>query len=101
MLDALALFGRQVRRLRIERHLSQEKLAEMCDFHRNQIGRIERAEQTVSFDGLLQLSYGLAVSPSEMFKLVPVQKRLPAKKGKAKEGKSKSKMIATKRESGL
>ena len=73
----------------------------MCDFHRNQIGRIERAEQTVSFDGLLQLSYGLAVTPSEMFKLVPVQKRLPAKKGKAKEGKSKSKTIATKRESGL
>ena len=57
----------------------------MCDFHRNQIGRIERAEQTVSFDGLLQLSHGLAVSPSEIFKLVPVQKRLPSKKGKAKD----------------
>jgi len=57
----------------------------MCDFHRNQIGRIERAEQTVSFDGLLQLSHGLAVSPSEILKLVPVQTRLPAKKGKAKD----------------
>ena len=68
--------------LRIERHLSQEKLAEMCDFHRNQIGRIERAEQTVSFDGLLRLSHGLAVPPSEMLKLVPVQKRLPSKKKK-------------------
>jgi transcriptional regulator with XRE-family HTH domain len=80
--NALVLFGKQVRRLRIERHLSQEKLAEMCDFHRNQIGRIERAEQTVSFDGLLQLSHGLAVPPSEIFKLVPTQKRLPAKKKK-------------------
>ena len=81
--SALVLFGKQVRRLRIERHLSQEKLAEKCDFHRNQIGRIERAEQTVSFAGLLQLSYGLAVSPSEMFKLVPTQKRLPSKKKKS------------------
>lgn len=80
--SALVLFGKQVRRLRIERHLSQEKLAEMCDFHRNQIGRIERAEQTVSFDGLLQLSHGLSVPPSEIFKLVPTQKRLPAKKKK-------------------
>ena len=80
MRSALVLFGKQVRRLRIERRLSQEKLAEMCDFHRNQIGRIERAEQTVSFDGLLQLSHGLAVAPSEFFKLVPMQKRLPAKK---------------------
>ena len=81
--SALVLFGKQIRRLRIERHLSQEKLAEKCDFHRNQIGRIERAEQTVSFAGLLQLSYGLAVSPSEMFKLVPTQKRLPSKEKKS------------------
>jgi transcriptional regulator with XRE-family HTH domain len=85
VLDALVLFGKQVRRLRIERHLSQEKLAEMCNFHRNQIGRIERAEQTVSFDGLLQLSHGLAVAPSEILKLVPVQKRLPSKREKAKD----------------
>jgi transcriptional regulator with XRE-family HTH domain len=78
----MVLFGKQVRKLRLERHLSQEKLAEMCDFHRNQIGRIERAEQTVSFDGMLQLSYGLEVKPEELFRLVPVQKRLPAKKKK-------------------
>jgi transcriptional regulator with XRE-family HTH domain len=73
------LFGKQVRRLRLERHLSQEKLAEMCGYHRNQIGRIERAEQTVSFEGLLRLSYGLSVSPAELFKLVPTAKRLPRK----------------------
>jgi transcriptional regulator with XRE-family HTH domain len=81
----MVLFGRQLRKLRLERHLSQEKLAEMCDFHRNQIGRIERAEQTVSFDGMLQLSYGLAVSPAEIWKLVPVQKRLPKKKKKERD----------------
>ena len=85
VLSALVLFGKQVRRLRIERHLSQEKLAEMCDFHRNQIGRIERAEQTVSFDGLLQLSHGLAVPPAEIFKFVPMQKRLPSKKRRTKK----------------
>jgi len=83
--SALVLFGKQIRKLRIERHLSQEKLAEMCDFHRNQIGRIERAEQTVSFDGMLQLSHGLAVRPAELFDLLPVQKRLPPKKKKAKD----------------
>ena len=85
MASALVLFGKQVRRLRIERNLSQEKLAEMCDFHRNQIGRIERAEQTVSFDGLLQLSHGLSVPPKELFRLIPVQKRLPVKKKKTKD----------------
>lgn len=79
MPSALVLFGKQVRKLRIERHLSQEKLAELCGYHRNQIGRIERAEQTVSFEGLLRLSYGLSVSPAELFKLVPMAKRLPRK----------------------
>jgi len=81
----LVLFGKQLRILRKERHLSQEKLAEKCGYHRNQIGRIERGDQTVSFDGILQLSHGLAVPPAEIWKLVPVQKRLPPKKKKEKD----------------
>jgi transcriptional regulator with XRE-family HTH domain len=83
--SALVLFGKQLRILRKERHLSQEKLAEKCGYHRNQIGRIERGDQTVSFDGILQLSHGLAVPPAEIWKLVPVQKRLPPKKKKEKD----------------
>ena len=81
----MVLFGKQLRILRKERHLSQEKLAEKCGYHRNQIGRIERGDQTVSFDGILQLSHGLAVPPAEIWKLVPVQKRLPPKKKKEKD----------------
>jgi transcriptional regulator with XRE-family HTH domain len=79
------LFGKQVRKLRVERGLSQEKLAEKCDYHRNQIGRIERGEQPVSFEGVLQLSHGLVVSPSEIWLKVPVQKRLPPKKGRERD----------------
>lgn len=82
MSSALDLFGKQLKKLRKERHLSQEKLAEKCGYHRNQIGRIERGEQTISFDGILQLSHGLAVPPSEIWIQVPVQKRLPPKKKK-------------------
>lgn len=85
MPSAKVLFGKQLRILRLERHLSQEKLAEMCGFHRNQIGRIERAEQTVSFDGVLQLSHGLVVKPMDLWQLVPVQKKLPPKKIKEKD----------------
>lgn len=85
MPSALALFGKQVKKLRLERRLSQEKLAEKCGYHRNQIGRIERGEQPVSFDGVLQLSHGLGVPPSEIWKQVPIQKRLPPKKSKEKD----------------
>lgn len=87
MPSALVLFGKQLRRLRIDKKLSQEKLAELSGFHRNQIGRIERANQTPSFDGILQLSHGLAVKPEELWKLVPAQKRLPPKKKKNKKEK--------------
>ena len=78
MPSALVLFGKQVRKLRIDRHLSQEQLAEKCGYHRNQIGRIERGEHLVSFGGVLQLSHGLAVPPSEIWEQVPVPKRFPA-----------------------
>ncbi|MGE5322570.1 MAG: helix-turn-helix domain-containing protein [Actinomycetota bacterium] len=85
MPSAKDLFGKQLRILRLERHLSQEKLGEKCGYHRNQIGRIERGEQTVSFDGMLQLSHGLQVPPADIWKLVPVQKKLPRKKKKARD----------------
>jgi transcriptional regulator with XRE-family HTH domain len=75
----LVLFGRRLRSLRLARHLSQEKLAELCDYHRNQIGRIERAEQTVSFEGIMRISFGLSMPPAELFKRIPAAKRLPRK----------------------
>jgi XRE family transcriptional regulator, regulator of sulfur utilization len=73
MPNAMALFGKQVRRLRMERGLSQEQLAELSDIHRNQIGRVERAELKLSFDAMIRLSIGLKVKPSELFKLIPQQ----------------------------
>ena len=54
----------------------------MCDFHRNHVGRIERAERTITFDGVLRLAHALNVKPEELWKLVPVPKRLPPKKKK-------------------
>jgi len=77
--NALVLFGKQLKKLRLSRRLSQERLAELCDFQTNQIGRIERAERTVSFEGIMRISYGLSMPPAELFKLIPAAKRLPRK----------------------
>jgi XRE family transcriptional regulator, regulator of sulfur utilization len=87
--SALVLFGRQLRILRLAKRLSQEKLAELCDFHSNQIGRIERAERTVSFEGVMRISYGLSMPPAELFKLIPAAKRLPRKGEYKKSGPKK------------
>jgi transcriptional regulator with XRE-family HTH domain len=69
--SALELFGKRIRELRIARHLSQEKLAEMCGTHRNFVGVIERADKAPGFIYVLKLSVGLKVRPAELFKLIP------------------------------
>jgi len=71
--SALVLFGRQLRALREDRSISQEKLAELCGVHRNYIGRVERAETNMKFDRLIKLSAGLKVRPEQLFKLIPKQ----------------------------
>ncbi|MGC2694898.1 MAG: helix-turn-helix transcriptional regulator [Candidatus Angelobacter sp.] len=73
MPSALVLFGKQVRILRNERRLSQEKLAELCAVHRNYIGRVERAETNIKFDSIVRLSAGLKVRPEQLFQLIPRQ----------------------------
>ncbi|MBZ5525623.1 MAG: helix-turn-helix domain-containing protein [Acidobacteriia bacterium] len=85
MPSALDLFGKQLKRLRIERHLSQEKLAEMCGFHRNHQGRLERGERVPTFDAMLRLAYALEVKPGELLRLIPVPKKLPPKRKKREE----------------
>jgi transcriptional regulator with XRE-family HTH domain len=77
--NALALFGRQLKKLRLRRHLSQEKLAELCGYETNHIGRIERGERSVSFEGVMRIAFGLQMPPSALYKLIPAPKRLPRK----------------------
>jgi transcriptional regulator with XRE-family HTH domain len=90
--SALVLFGKQLKKLRLSRDLSQERLSELCGYETNEIGRIERAERTVSFEGLMRISYGLSMPPAELFKLIPTAKRLPRKgqySGKKKSSTAK------------
>ena len=43
--NILERFGQNVQRIRKERNISQEKLAELAGMHRTYIGMIERAEK--------------------------------------------------------
>lgn len=58
--------GREVRRLRQERGLSQEALADLAGLHTNYVGGIERGERNVGVKALFRLARGLGVRPSTL-----------------------------------
>jgi transcriptional regulator with XRE-family HTH domain len=62
------LFGKRLRRIRLKRGLSQEKLAELAGLHTNYVGRIERGEQNVSLINIGKLARGLKIPPANLFK---------------------------------
>jgi len=51
-----------IRRLRHERGLSQEDLADLCGLHRTYVGSVERGERNVTLSSLELLARALAVS---------------------------------------
>lgn len=64
--DPRIVFGRRLRQLRLERRLSQEKLAELADLHRNYVGGVERGERNVSLINIVKLAHGLNVRTSKL-----------------------------------
>jgi DNA-binding XRE family transcriptional regulator len=91
--SALVLFGRQLKKLREARDLSQERLGELCNFERQYVGRIERGERVISFDGMMRLAFNLQVRPAELYKQMPIPNRMPKKgeyKGQKKSGTKKA-----------
>ncbi len=61
-------FGKSIRRLRLQRDLSQEKLAELAGVHATYIGRIERGRQNISLTNIGKIARALKVKPLELFK---------------------------------
>ena len=66
--DILRQFGGQVRKLRIERNISQYTLGAICDLDRNYIGMIERGQRNPSLKSIEKIAIGLKVSIIDIFK---------------------------------
>jgi transcriptional regulator with XRE-family HTH domain len=56
-----------VKRLRAERQLSQEQLAELAGFHRTYVSQLERCVANISIDGLERLAASLSVDVTNLF----------------------------------
>ncbi len=62
------IVGANVRGLREQLDISQEKLAEYAGIHRNYIGAIERAETNVALENIEKLAKALHVTPYLLLK---------------------------------
>lgn len=58
-----------LKRLRAARELSQEKTAELAEFHRTYVSQLERCVTNISIDGLERLALALDVDVVELLRL--------------------------------
>ena len=66
-MDSRELVAWNMRRLRVERKLSQEKLAELAGVDRTYVSRLERTMENPSIGILDKVATALSVSISELF----------------------------------
>ncbi len=69
-----ALVAANLRRLRAQRGLSQEALADKAGIHRTYVGSVERAERNVSIDNICRLAWALGVDVREL--LAPIRRTI-------------------------
>ncbi|MNC67268.1 HTH-type transcriptional regulator SinR [compost metagenome] len=70
MADWLTLIGARIRAMRIDKGLSQEKLAELADLNASYVGKIERGEKNVTFRSLEKVTVALDVPVQDLFKYI-------------------------------
>lgn len=65
-LSARLRFADQMKRIRKEKGLSQEDLADLCNLHRTYIGSVERGERNIAIDNMEKIALALEVELSTL-----------------------------------
>ena len=71
--EILTRFGCAVRRIRQNRRISQEQLADMCNLHRTYISDIELGKRNVSLENIEKMALAFDMSIAELF--IEVEKK--------------------------
>lgn len=59
--EAQQLFATNMRRIRREKQLTQEKVAELADLHPNYVSSVERGERNLSICNIARIALALGV----------------------------------------
>jgi len=60
-------FGKNVRKYRLEKGFSQEKLAELSNLHRTYISSVERGKRSISLKNIERIADALGVNVQLLF----------------------------------
>jgi transcriptional regulator with XRE-family HTH domain len=64
----LLKFGKQLKKLRTEKHMTQQQFAQKCGLHKNYIGMVERGERNPSLLNIEIIAKGLEISISDLMR---------------------------------
>jgi transcriptional regulator with XRE-family HTH domain len=64
----LLKLGANIRECRMQRQISQERLAELASLHRTYVGGIERGERNVSLLNIVRIARALDVAPERLLR---------------------------------
>ena len=60
------ILASNIRAIRLEKGMSQEQLANVCELHRTYIGSVERSERNVTLSTLMKFANALKVSAIDL-----------------------------------
>jgi transcriptional regulator with XRE-family HTH domain len=67
-MDIKKVFGTNLRRIRLDKGLTQETLEELSGFDRSYLGGLERGVRNPSLNAIAVLADALKISPVEFFR---------------------------------
>ena len=73
-MDILSVFAKNVKRFRLERGFSQEKLAEYANLHRTYVSAVERCKRSISLENVQKIANALQVDTYKLFINICIEK---------------------------
>jgi len=61
------VFAKNIKRYRLNKNMSQEKLAELSELHRTYISDVEREMRSISLDNIAKIASALEVEVNKLF----------------------------------